>query len=418
VTTTTRSASAPLALSRLRVPAIRWQREIITSLRLEMLFALGVLGATTLTLAVLTGLLIDRYSTSEWNPYSLGALILADVLLFVGFGAHKLKGLVLDPLAAVVATTEAVANGDLTRKVPDGTTSEFQRLAESVNRMTSRLLEEQAHRAHLEKVASVGRLAAGVAHEIGNPLGAITGYAHLLRRAAGANLDLREQLDGIDREAARIDRIMRGMLEYARPRRRATHPLDLNASTRRVIELLQAQGVLRGIDLRMELSPQLPLVVGDVHEMDQVLVNLVLNAVDAVSSQGTVCIVTQAVPFEQLRSGSGYRSRDDAHQSAPESEPSARVRAWMASVGDPELVVKVRDPASHGATVSACSTPSSPPRSRGRERGSVWPSSRASSNRWAEPSGCETPARAALRSPFSFQWPCATRRSPHRCRSR
>jgi signal transduction histidine kinase len=63
--------------------------------------------------------------------------------------------------------------------------------------------------------------------------------------------------------------------------------------------------------------------------------------VDAVSSKGIVCIVTQVVPFEQLRSGTDYRSRDHAHQSASVSEPSARVRAWMASVGDPELVVKV-----------------------------------------------------------------------------
>jgi two-component system, NtrC family, sensor kinase len=88
--------------------------------------------------------------------------------------------------------------------------------------MTDALLEERAQVVHAEKLASVGRLAAGVAHEIGNPLGAINGYSHILRSKLGAAAQaarVTDAFDGLERESARIDRIVRGLLDYARPRR-------------------------------------------------------------------------------------------------------------------------------------------------------------------------------------------------------
>ncbi len=224
--------------------------------------------------------------------------------------------------------------------MPRSGPTEFSRLARSINRMTARILEEQAQRTHLEKVASVGRLAAGVAHEIGNPLGAIGGYAHILRKTATLDSDAMDAVTGIERETARIDRIMRGMLEYARPRRRITSRIDLNVTVNEVVQLLRDQGTLREVAPEVALQNGLPKLIGDAHELEQVLVNLVLNAVDAMQGHGKVWIVTQSVAFDDVTGRNGRRNNDpDGFDVA--REQSARVRAWINSVGEPTQILKL-----------------------------------------------------------------------------
>ena len=270
------------------------------SLKTEMMLSLAVLGTAALSLAALNAVVLETLTLSKDGPIYLALLILADILIFVAFGAYKIQGLVLDPLDTVVETTEAIADGDLSRRVPRTGPTEFSRLARSINRMTARILEEQAQRTHLEKVASVGRLAAGVAHEIGNPLGAIGGYAHILRKSSVLDSDALDAVAGIERESARIDRIMRGMLEYARPRRRITSRIDLNVTVNEVVQLLRDQGTLREVAPEVALQNGLPKLIGDGHELEQVLVNLILNAVDAMQGHGKVWIVTQSVAFEDI----------------------------------------------------------------------------------------------------------------------
>jgi signal transduction histidine kinase len=316
--------------------------QLFTSLKAEMILSLAVLGTAALSLAALNVVVLQSLVTSRNGAWYLALLILADVIIFVAFGAYKIQGLVLDPLEVVVETAEAVAGGDLTRRVPPGTTVEFTRLARSINRMTSRLLEEQAQRAHLEKVASVGRLAAGVAHEIGNPLGAIAGYTHLLRRSLNGNVDAADALAGIERESGRIDRIMRGMLDYARLRRRTTEPVDLNAGVHQVLGMLRDQGALRQVRVDLSLQDDLPRLSGDPHEVEQMLVNLLLNAVDAVDGDGAVSVVSMSLPFAELASAAASdRRRDDPDGFAVLREQSARVRAWLNTVGEPRQVIKL-----------------------------------------------------------------------------
>jgi hypothetical protein len=311
---------------------------VFTSLKAEMILSLAVLSTAALSLAALNVIVLRDLVMSRHGALYLALLIIADVIVFVAFGAYKVQGLVLDPLDRIVETTEAIANGDLSRRVPQGATIEFARLARSINRMTSRLIEEQAQRGHLEKVASVGRLAAGVAHEIGNPLGAIGGYAHLLRRSMNGNADAADAIVGIERESARIDRIMRGMLDYARPRHRTLEPTSLNDVVRRVTEMLTDQGALKQTDLTLGLNDDLPFLTGDAHELEQVMVNLLLNAVDAMGGAGMVTVVTECVPFAEITE-LGDRRRGDPAGIAVERQPNARVRAWLRSVGELREVV-------------------------------------------------------------------------------
>jgi two-component system NtrC family sensor kinase len=252
------------------------------SLRTELLFNLAFLAAGALLLAVVTALVAPVFWQSDLGIALLLLLIAADV------GVARL---VTTPMDRLVEATRAVADGELERRAPPAGTREFDRLAESVNRMTERLLDAQGLLVQAEKLASVGRLAAGVAHEVGNPLSAIGNYVEVLRRR-GADAGATE---AIAREAGRIDVIVRSLLDYARPRTARREPLDVGAAVDGAIALLEAQGVLRGVVLDRAGEPALPAVRGDRAALEQVFVNLLLNAVDAAGRGGRIAVRTTSL---------------------------------------------------------------------------------------------------------------------------
>jgi two-component system NtrC family sensor kinase len=290
----------------------RGRRSGRRSLRSELLFNLAFLAAAALLLALWTASVL-RFSLSA-HPYALwllALLVVTDALIFLSLGSYLIDRLVLHPLAETSAVAEAIVGGDYERRVPRGRTVEIDALARSLNRLTDQLLRNQAalaenvrsldeanrllHEAQrdlvqAEKMASLGRLAAGVAHEIGNPLGAVLGYTAVLRRRGAPDGDL---LEGVEREARRIDRIVRGLLEYARPGPARRQPVDCNASIRRVVELLRGQGALGGVELRLNLTPDPTVIEGAPHRVDQIFVNLITNAVAAMQGGGRLALVTR-----------------------------------------------------------------------------------------------------------------------------
>src|SRR5438552_3021346 len=100
-------------------------------------------------------------------------LVALEVGIFIVFGRHLVTRLVLRPLERLMSAADAVADGDLNARAPDAETRDFATLAERLNRMTDHLLDAQSQLVRSEKLASVGRLAAGIAHEVGIPLGAV-----------------------------------------------------------------------------------------------------------------------------------------------------------------------------------------------------------------------------------------------------
>src|SRR5436309_805457 len=227
--------------------------------------------------------------------------------------------LVLWPLECVVATADAVADGDLGRRAPDAETRDFAILAERLNRMTDLLLDAQGQLVRSEKLDSIGRLAAGIAHEVGNPLGAIGTYVEVLRRR-GADPEV---ISGVTRELERLDRIVRGLLDYARPQEEALAPLDAGAVARGVYGLLEAQGALKPVRATLEVAPELPRMLGRAHLLEQAIVNLVLNAVDA-AGDGIVILGVRAWVYESRRASP--RRASDPQRTAfprrPESRPA------------------------------------------------------------------------------------------------
>src|SRR3989475_554167 len=169
------------------------------ALRTELLFYLSFLAAAALLVGVATLLIASSFAPER--TFALVMLMIAlEVGVFIVFGRYLVNRLVLWPLERVVATADAVADGDLGRCAPDAETRDFATLAARLNRMTDHLLDAQGQLVRSEKLASIGRLAAGIAHEVGNPLGAIGTYVEVLRRR-GADPEV---ISGVTRKPDRL----------------------------------------------------------------------------------------------------------------------------------------------------------------------------------------------------------------------
>ena len=148
----------------------------------------------------------------------------------------------------------------------------------------------QARLIQSEKMSSLGRMAASVAHEINNPLGGIIVYSHLLLENTAEDFPGRANLEKIVREATRCRDIVRGLLDFARPEPGARRPADLNAIIHAAHDLVKGQAVFQDIGVRLELSP-MPLEVDcDASQLEQAFTNILVNAAEATSGQGTVTI--------------------------------------------------------------------------------------------------------------------------------
>ena len=287
-----------------------------------------MLAAAALLLGVAGAMLLVGAVDPARLALYVGLLVAADVAVFIAFTAQQLRSVVVSPLRDAVAAAEAIASGDLDRRVPVAASRELADLASSVNRMTDRLLEERAQLVRAEKLASIGRLAAGVAHEIGNPLGALTGYAHVLRSRAGDRPQLVEVVAGIERESARIDRIVRGLLDYARARPATPTPVDVRDAVRAAAELLAAQGVLRRVAVDLRLGDGALVVHGQRHDLEQLFVNLLLNAVDAMAGEGRVVITADRLWRGALARPSVRRELAGTGE-AIDHPPSPRAKLWV-----------------------------------------------------------------------------------------
>ena len=196
------------------------------------------------------------------------------------------RKLVVRPVAALLAGTRRVSEGDLTTVIPVSGRHELSALAKAFNEMTRNLADTQRQLAQADKLASVGRLAAGVAHEINNPLTGVLSYASLLRKRMEHDPPACEDLDVIVRETVRCRGIIRELLDFARPTAPARKAMDLNEIVRHSVSVVMTQLTLNHVNLSLDLTSDLPSVLADGNQIQQVVVNLLLNAADAIGEEG------------------------------------------------------------------------------------------------------------------------------------
>ena len=231
-------------------------------------------------------------------------LIGFDTLLIVGFVALVLTRYVVGPLRAMQRAAARVADGDLHVRLEASGAMELASLAGFFNRMTvsvqdqlARLERQQreleASREHLirsEKLASIGRFAAGVAHEVGNPLQSIIGFTEVVLAGGLSEKETRDFLERTRGEAQRIHHIIRELLDYARPVEDAIEPVSLEAVVEQSLQLVGPQHRLREVTVERQGLSGLRQVAASGSRLVQVLVNILLNAADAMQGHGTISI--------------------------------------------------------------------------------------------------------------------------------
>jgi len=198
----------------------------------------------------------------------------------------------LDAISAAAAGPPLLADGgDVLARLAPAVSRLDVRLREERGRVQAQIEELRASNRELraareeiarsERLASVGRLAAGVAHEVGNPMTALLGFIGILRDRLRKGKDPGDYLERLSREAERIDRILRDLLGLARPASRDLQPVDLRMAAERARGLLESQPSWTGCALELRVPADLPRARGDDHSVVQVLVNLLVNAAKA-----------------------------------------------------------------------------------------------------------------------------------------
>ena len=248
--------------------------------------------------------------------------------------------LIEEPLGHCVQAADTIARGDVAQLVPPASTQEFHQLATSINHMTEQMAAATQSRMRVEQLATMGRIAAGISHEIGNPVSAIANYAHLLRMRTRDVQGTTEPLDALEREIARIDRIMRGLLDYSRPRRLTPKPIVVDDIIDDVLRLLADQGITRRFRVTRQLEAPDGVVYAERHDLEQVFVNLLLNAVDAMDREGDI-VIRSRINDATAVGDSFEKRRTDPHPQRWAHRPSKRALAWLARPESPPRFLQV-----------------------------------------------------------------------------
>ncbi len=170
-----------------------------------------------------------------------------------------------------------------------------------------KILEEDIRRS--DSLASVGILAAGLAHEIRNPLGGIRGAAQLLQMEVGDDEELREYTSVIIRETERVSGLLEELLDFANPKKLDLREVNIHEILDSVIALLTRGDEGRGVRFITEYDPSIPLLIGDRGKLSQVFLNIMKNGCEVMEGSGTLRVTTRVMSDFLLHEGEGIRSK-------------------------------------------------------------------------------------------------------------
>lgn len=212
--------------------------------------------------------------------------------LIIGF---FVKRWVVAPVEELLEATRHVAGGDLNYTIHDIRHDELGQLARSFNHMTQKLSETRLQLFQSDKMASLGRLAAGVAHEINNPLTGVLTYGSFLLKRTKDQPELQADLKVIVQETLRSREIVKCLLDFARQSVPRKSEADVNEIVARAAAVVENQLSLNRVRLIKELDAKAPKVVVDANQMQQVLINLLVNGCDAIGPQGGTITIAASV---------------------------------------------------------------------------------------------------------------------------
>jgi two-component system NtrC family sensor kinase len=284
------------------------------------------------------GILEEKYGDIGRNAFTIFiALTFLGMGISVGLGLF-LASRIMEPVYQLIEASKQVSAGNLSPPIDldRAPKSEmgilqktFQEMLASVReRYRRQKAESEIQLLQSEKQASIGRLAAGVAHEINNPLTGVLTFSHLLLRRKDLPEDVRKDLGTIVQATERVRKIIKGLLDFSRQTALYPEPLNLHNLVRSTIALVENQALVKGIRLQFEPGEALPPVTVDGSQIQSVLLNIILNALDATEPGGDVTLVIRL-------------------QAAAETEGPEGVEIRISDTGcgiPPENITKLFDP--------------------------------------------------------------------------
>lgn len=203
---------------------------------------------------------------------------------------------VANPVTKLLDATNQVSVGNLNYTIEDMSDDEIGKLAASFNNMTKKLSEARMQLFQSDKLASLGRLAAGVAHEINNPLTGVLTYSSFLLKRTKDNPELQEDLKVIVRETIRSREIVKSLLDFARQSVPKKNKADINEIISRAISVVDNQLNMNKVKIVKQATEDIPLITVDSNQIQQVFINLFVNACDAIGPNGgTITVSTNHI---------------------------------------------------------------------------------------------------------------------------
>ena len=246
------------------------------------------------------GVLEEKYVDLRWRTLASFVLItLAGMALATLLGCF-LAGKIIHPVRRLILASQQVTEGSLTPDIGPVSSGEMAVLQKTFKEMVAamgrRRAESQDRLVLSERQASVGRLAAGVAHEINNPLTGVLTYTHMLLRRKDLNEDVRADLQTIAEATERVRKIVKGLLDFSRQTKLDREQVDVNRLISSTIALMENQALVKGISIVLKPGIDLRSVNMDRNQFQSVLLNILINALDATKPGDSITLSTSNSP--------------------------------------------------------------------------------------------------------------------------
>jgi two-component system NtrC family sensor kinase len=243
------------------------------------------------------GVLDEKYEDMRWRALSVFIFITVLGMFAAAALGYFVAGRLTDPIRRLIKASHQVTEGSLAPEVgpvSDGEIGILQKaFKEMVSAMGRRRMESQNRLIMSEKQASVGRLAAGVAHEINNPLTGVLTYTHMLLRRKDLGEEVRADLQTIAEATERVRKIVKGLLDFSRQTTPDRERVDVNQLVRSTIALMENQALVKGVDVKFDPNGNLPQVNMDRNQFQSVLLNILINGLDATKAGDSITVATK-----------------------------------------------------------------------------------------------------------------------------
>jgi two-component system NtrC family sensor kinase len=221
-------------------------------------------------------------------------------MLFGFFVSYLFTGLLIRPVSELAKGMQRVAEGDFDYKIRVDSGDELGRLSKAFNRMVTNIRERDVRLremtneqlSQVDKQVSIGRLAAGVAHEINNPLTSVLSLSMMMLKETKDDDARRDDLEVIVEETTRCRTIVRSLLDFAREVPSEKKRTDINQVIRDTLILVKRYESTDGIDIALKLSPEPLFIDGDSEQLRQVFANVLINAAEASNNEGRIVVTT------------------------------------------------------------------------------------------------------------------------------